>query len=316
VFKLDSAGTETVLHSFTGGADGASPHAGLIRDAQGNLYGTTLSGGASDYGTVFRVTATGTETVLYRFTGADGASPYAGLIRDAQGNLYGTTYGGGTYGNGTVFKVTLTGTETVLYSFTGGADGGNSVAGLIRDAQGNLYGTTQIGGAYGYGTAFKLTPTGTQTVLHSFSVVDGAYPLALIGDGKGIFYGVSGGGAVDSGKVFKLTLTGKEKVLYSFTGGVDGSVPLGIVRDPEGNLYGTTSYGGDLNGCNSNPPYGCGVVFKLTPTGTETILYSFIGGTDGQRPFAAPIRDAQGNLYGTTYFGGAYGYGTVFKVIP
>jgi uncharacterized repeat protein (TIGR03803 family) len=117
-------------------------------------------------------------------------------------------------------------------------------------------------------------------------------------------------------KVFKLTLTGKEKVLYSFTGGVDGSVPLGIVRDPEGNLYGTTSYGGDLNGCNSNPPYGCGVVFKLTPTGTETILYSFTGGADGQRPLAGPIRDAQGNLYGTTYFGGAYGYGTVFEVIP
>jgi uncharacterized repeat protein (TIGR03803 family) len=163
VFKLSPAGTETVLHSFTG-HDGAHPVAGLIADAAGNLYGTTLEGGASNAcpsgcGTVFKLSPTGSETILHSFTGeGDGAYPYAGLTRDAAGNFYGTANHGGTHGNGVVFKLSPSGTETVLHSFTGGADGGPPSAGLVRDPAGNLYGTTANGGASGYGVVFKLTP--------------------------------------------------------------------------------------------------------------------------------------------------------------
>jgi uncharacterized repeat protein (TIGR03803 family) len=156
VFKLDTTGTETVLYSFTGGADGGSPAAGLIRDSAGNLYGTTELGGVSGAGVVFKLDTTGTETVLHSFTGPGGENPYAGLIADSAGNLYGTTYGGGASGSGVVFKLDTTGTETVLYSFTGGADGGSPVAGLIRDSAGNLYGTTYEGGTSDAGVVFKL----------------------------------------------------------------------------------------------------------------------------------------------------------------
>jgi uncharacterized repeat protein (TIGR03803 family) len=158
VFRLDTTGAETVLHSFSG-RDGQNPYAGLVRDAAGNFYGTTQNGGG-DFaaGTVFKLDTTGKETVLHSFTGgSDGANPYAGLIRDAAGNFYATTFTGGAYGFGTVFKLDATGNETVLYSFTGGADGGHSRAGLIRDAAGNLYGTTGLGGAFSLGTVFKLS---------------------------------------------------------------------------------------------------------------------------------------------------------------
>jgi len=152
------AQTFTVLHSFTGGTDGASPQGGLVRDKAGNLYGTTASGGASGNGVVFKLDTTGTETVLHSFTGPDGTLPYAGLVGDKAGNLYGTTAFGGTLGDGTVFKVDTTGTETVLHSFTG-ADGGEPLwAALVRDKAGNLYGTTYGNGTFGYGVVFKLTP--------------------------------------------------------------------------------------------------------------------------------------------------------------
>src|SRR5271157_830687 len=230
--------TESVLHSFPGSPDGANPYAGLVRDAQGNLYGTTVNGGAQAKGTVFKVDATGNETVLYSFTGAggDGASPTGLLVRDAQGNLYGTTVFGGASGKGTVFKVDATGNETVLYSVTGaGGDGANPEAGVVQDAQGNLYGTTAYGGAGNCS--------------------------------NGSFYGC--------GAVFKVDTTGNETVLYSFTGtGGDGAEPAGLVRDGQGNLYGTTSAGGDL-ACRA--PAGCGTVFKVDTTGNETVLYSFTG---------------------------------------
>src|SRR5580704_3816247 len=218
VFKLGKYGKETVLYSFTGGADGANPYAGLIFDAQGNLYGTTVYGGdltcplfQSGCGTVFKLGKHGKETVLHSFTGgADGASPYAGLIFDAQGNLYGTTNKGGASGAGVVFKLGKYGKETVLYSFTGGADGANPYAGLIFDAQGNLYGTTNKGGASGAGVVFKLGlgKNGKETVLYSFTGgADGANPYAgLIFDAQGNLYGTTRkGGASDAGTVFKLT---------------------------------------------------------------------------------------------------------------
>jgi len=275
--------TYTVLHEFKGyPTDGANPfQEHLIGDSAGNLYGTTYSGGASGYGVVFKLDTTGTESVLYSFTGgADGASPYAALLQDSAGNLYGTATGGGIggcipNGCGVVFKLDTTGTETVLYSFTGGTDGGYPGAGLIQDAAGNLYSTTFDGGASGAGVVFKLDTTGTETVL------------------------------------------------YSFTRGADGGGPkAGLIRDSAGNLYGTTASGGASSGCGG----GCGVVFKLDTTGTETVLHSFTGGAGGAGPSGGLSQDSTGNLYGTAEYDGVFsgddckvsflGCGVVFKLQP
>jgi uncharacterized repeat protein (TIGR03803 family) len=312
---MSAAGKKKALYNFTGtGGDGAFPEYGtLVRDSSGNLYGTTAAGGIRDQfcmfscGTVFKVDASGKETVLYSFTGTggDGYGPWAGLVRDSAGNLYGTTPYGGAYNWGTVFKVDPTGKETVLYSFTGGSDGGYPWAGLVRDAKGNLYGTTL------FGTVFKVDPTGTLTVLYTFTgPPDGLGPQAgLIRDSAGNLYGTTyGGGTGGYGTVFKINPQGQETVLYSFTGGVDGGRPRrsSLVRDSTGNLYGTTWLGGSSD---------FGVVFKLDTTGTETVLHSF-SGSDGKIPYGTLALDKAGNLYGTTYEGGAYGGGVVFKIAP
>ena len=259
VFKLAPDGTETVLHSFQGHPDGWSPLAGLVLDMEGNLYGTTEDSGL---GKVFEVTASGTEKVLYSFHDTpDGAAPEATLVFDKQGNLYGTTGFGGEYGCfggagcGTVFKLAPDGTETVLYSFTGGADGAWPRAGLVLDEQGNLYGTTFVGGsgcgAEGCGTVFQMTPTGTEAILHSFDDSDGANPTGgLVFDAKGNLYGTtSSGGAYGWGTVFKLTPSGgnwKETVLHSFKSS-DGAAPYGRLLLKGGILYGTTAGGGAHN---------------------------------------------------------------------
>lgn len=324
------AQTYKLLYSFQGPPDGSNPYAGLIHDAKGNLYGTTRGGGASGPGTAFALSKTGKETVLYSFTGgADGAYPLAGLFRDSKGSLYGTTEGTlagnncSGYACGNVFKLSKAGKETVLHTFCSEkncTDGFFPFAGLIQDAKGNLYGTTELGGSsticsgYGCGVVFKLSKTGVETVLHSFCVqsgcADGAIPPvgSLIQDAKGNLYGTTNqGGAYGWGTVFKLSSTGKEKVLYSFKGGSDGSNPFaGVIQDAKGNLFGTTYSGG---------AYNAGTVFKLSKTGQETVLYSFKGGdTDGANPSGGVSQDNQGNLYGTTYYGGASGAGTVFKV--
>jgi uncharacterized repeat protein (TIGR03803 family) len=217
VFKLDTTGMETVLYSFSG-TDGAIPDTSLVRDTQGNLYGTTGNGGAYNLGTVFKVDATGNETVLHSFTGTggDGANTFAGLVRDAPGNLYGTTAFGGDLshcngrGCGIVFKVDKTGKETVLYSFTG-PDGALPTAGLVRDAQGSLYGATGEGGASNQGVVFRLDLTGKVTVLYSFTEMggDGSLPAAtLLQDAHGNLYGTTTwgglGGISGHGTVFKL----------------------------------------------------------------------------------------------------------------
>jgi len=283
VFKVSPTGVETLLHIFTGGADGANPKASLIRDASGNLYGTAFAGGSGSCpggcGVVFKLSPQGTETVLYAFTGgADGGNPKAGLIQDAAGNFYGTTFlrGGPKpcawygYGCGTVFELSPAGLETVLYSFKGAADGGNSEAGLIRDAAGNLYGTALNGGHSGYGAVFELSPTGTETVL------------------------------------------------YSFSNGTNGGNPnAGLIQDAAGNLYGTSFYGLSTGICTG----GCGTVFEVSSTGKETVLHSFAGGADGANPSGSLIQDAAGNFYGTASRGGSlatwpYGSGVVFKLAP
>jgi|SRR5215831_825365 len=260
VFKLDPAGTETVLHNFGSTPDGTIPEGKLVRDAQGNLYGVTVGGGAYRGGTVFSVDPAGNETVLYSFRGgADGDGPYGGLVMDAHGSLYGTTSSGGTLGAGTVFKLDLTGSKTVLYNF-GGPDGQYPRGSLIRDGAGNLYGITFFGGAYDKGTVFKLDSAGTETVLHSFSGgADGGLPTAgVIGDAAGNLYGTTSDGGVHFyGTIFALDPIGNLTVLYSFRDGPDGGRPFaGLLRTAGGALYGVTAIGG---------PYEYGTVFRVTP---------------------------------------------------
>jgi len=260
-----------------------------VLDAQGNLYGITYNGGTSDYGTVFKVDTTGTETVLHSFAGSgagDGQGPSGGVVLDPQGNLYGTTAEGGAHctqsgfaGCGTVFKIDAAGKETVLYSFAGkqGKDGQLPDGGVVLDPQGNLYGTTSGGGVYcakgdlpGCGTVFKIDNSGTETVLHSFA-----------------------------GRI-----------------GNDGKIPGGVVLNLQGNLFGTTFYGGDGRkpGCLS----GCGTVFEVDASGNETVLYTFNGKTgEGDLPSPPLSRDLLGNLYGTTFSTelDEVGYGNVFALL-
>jgi uncharacterized repeat protein (TIGR03803 family) len=212
VFKIDKNGKESVLYSFNGDGQGPnSPWGGVIRDAAGNLYGTTANGGTSFGGVVFKLETTGALTVLHNFDTQtqDGYFPAGNLVRDAAGNLYGTTEFGGTSGSGTVFKVNASGNETVLHNFAGGtADGGLPfLSGLLRDAKGNLYGVTDEGGAFSFGTVYKLDPAGKETILHSFNGKDGKIPYGtLIMDHAGNLYGTTnGGGAHNAGVVFELT---------------------------------------------------------------------------------------------------------------
>jgi len=322
VFELSSGGKKTIFHSFSGQPDGALPESGVVRDKEGNLYGTTCCGGATNHGTVYKVSPAGVETVLHNFQGPpDGWGPVGGLVRDREGNLYGTTSMGGTgncnggYGCGTVFEVSANGSEQVLYSFTGQSDGYTPLAGLLHDGKGNLYGTTVIGGIYSVGTVYKLTRSGWLTVLHSFAGADGANPTAvLVSDKAGNLYGTTGdGGTNNMGTVFEITTKGVEKVLYSFAGGSsDGSYPrAGVARDANGNLYGTTYSGGSANK---------GTVFKVTPAGVETILHSFTDSPDGANPVNKVTLGAHGDIYGMTFWGGdtacSNGCGVVFKLTP
>jgi uncharacterized repeat protein (TIGR03803 family) len=255
------------------------------------------------------------EIVLYTFAGGtiDGAYPYSTLVRDGHGNFYGTTLAGGATALwGTVFSLTPRGKEKILHSFTDKQDGGSPNPGLFLDAQGSLYGPTSGGGATGNGTVFKVTAQGALSVLYSFTGgTDGKWPQAgVVADAKGNLYGTTYyGGAHNAGVVFKVTPAGAESVLHHFTGKADGGNPLtgALVRDAHGHLYGTTSTGGAAS---------YGTVFELMPNGTLKTLHTFEGGADGAAPQAGVFRAANGNLYGTTGYGGAYNFGTVFELAP
>jgi len=334
VFEISGAGHETILHTFTGNPDGTAPWGGLLRDVEGNLYGTTAYGGAFNFGTVFKITKAGEESVLYSFAGPpnDGGNPFAGLILDSEGNLYGTTLFGGSgdctgaagqKGCGTIFKVSPSGAESVLHNFEGGEDGVYPGSPLVRDSSGNLYGTTEQGGqancndfaANGCGTVFMLSSDGVETVLHGFSgaPMDGEYPRGVILVGGNLYGTTELGGAYSGGSVFEVTGSGSENLLYSF-GGVanDGLNPAaGLVWGGASRFFGTTTIGGGP-GCLD----GCGVVFAVTKTGKEKTLFSFSNINVGCIPYAPLIQDAAGYLYGTTSNCGSTGEGAVFVLKP
>ena len=324
VFRITPDGSETILHAFAGGCDGAEPSEKLVADKVGNMYGTT-DGSRDCGGTIYKITPDGTETILYTFKdnkkhilGATG-----GLVFDDKGNLYGAAAGGDpngcTVGCGVVFKLSPKGKISVLYNFKGGSDGFLPEGDLIIDKAGNLYGTTFNGGDtgcsdYGCGIVFKIAPNGSETVLYSFQGgSDGDLPeTGVVADKVGNLYGTTGGGGsgLSAGTVFKLTPDGKETVLHSFQG-TDGDFPRArVVLDKKGNLYGTTVYGGST-GCHGK---GCGVVFKVAPDGTETVLHAFDPYKEGVFPSAGLYLGKDGDLYGTTLNGGGNGNGVVFRV--
>ncbi|MHB8455976.1 MAG: choice-of-anchor tandem repeat GloVer-containing protein [Acidiferrobacterales bacterium] len=366
--------SEAILYNFgaPNSGDANKPSSDLVMDSNGNLYGTTIAGGANNTGAVFKITPSGTETILHNFgpigTTSDGTGPStSSLVLDGSGNLYGTTQNGGLYGGGTVFKITPSGTETILYNFPGTSFPGSDfpVGHLAIDGSGNLYGTTQMGGSTGKGTVFEITPSGTETILYNFSGPVpggglGAPTIGLVMDSSGNLYGAANEAGFASGYglcgttstptvvVFKLTPSGNISTgsctyslselmidssgnlygttpnsngeiykitpslvaysIYSFSGDKNSSGTINhsdLLMDGSGNLYGTTSN----DGAN-----GVGSVFKLTPAGAETTVYSFKNSGDGAFPMAGLVMDSSGNLYGTTSLGGTNGGGTVFKI--
>ena len=323
------AQTYTVLYSFTGGADGANPSAQLILDPSSNLYGTTGFGGylacvqghGSGCGVVFKLDGSDKETVLFTFTlGGQGLFP-GGVIRDKAGNIYGTAGEGGGKNFGVVFKLFTDGQERVLHSFKDSTiDGANPDGNLLRDAAGDVYGTACVGGASGGGTIFKVHDSHETTLYNFTGMGDGGCPGGLTWDADGNLAGTAywrGSTSCNAGcgVIFKLNKGGGEfTVLHSFSG-TDGANPTGsLVRGATGDLWGATSFGGGT-GCGGA---GCGVVFKLGTTGRSTVLHSF-SGTDGAIPNGSLLRDAAGNLYGTTFAGGGTGCGgagcgVVFKL--
>jgi uncharacterized protein (TIGR03437 family) len=333
VFKITPAGAFTSLYTFPTYVNSLSASLGaqgLVQGSDGNFYGTTLNGtNAMDHrGTVFKITPTGTLTILTNFEQSPfPAYPSGGVIQATDGNFYGTTNAGGAANQGTVFKLTPDGVLTVIYSFIennpiGGPNpnGAEPVAGLVQATDGNFYGMAAAGGQFGVGTVFKITPAGVLTLLHTFgsSSTDGELPQdGLIQAKDGNLYGTTRTSGTGKGWIFEITPEGVLTPIYIFgSAPPDGEGPAGnLLQAADGNFYGTTGTGG-TGGCRDtlNDVTGCGTIFRVTPSGTETILYNFgANPNDGQYPDAGLIQDADGNFYGTTSAGGAGGDGTVFK---
>jgi uncharacterized repeat protein (TIGR03803 family) len=252
-----------------------------------------------------------TESVLCSFNGKDGSLPGQRLTIDSAGNLFGSTVGNFP-SIGSIFKLTPSGQLKVLYRFTDGRQRLFTTGKLVLDKNGNLTGVDQTGGSSGNGSIFRLTQSGVFTVLYSFTGgSDGAFPNGVVSDSQGNLYGTTNlGGAFGQGTVFEFTPAHGVKVLYSFQGKSDGGEPFdsALYRDSQGNLYGTTMFdGGRIS---------FGVVFKVTADGTESVLHTFTGGSDGARPKGSLIADSSGNLYGTTSSGGGLRGGTVFQITP
>jgi uncharacterized repeat protein (TIGR03803 family) len=356
----------STLVAFDYSTTGANPKAVLAVDAQHNVYGTTSAGNATrdNAGTVFEMAASNNALTTINFLGTasnQGGDPEAGVVRDASGNLFGTTATAGLYGLGTVYEIPA-GTTTILtlHSFSGGSDGSSPSTGLVLDAHGNIFGTTN-GGTADLGTIFEIPAGGFLQTLALFLAANGSHPSDLTIDAQGNLYGTSEFGANGYGTVFEVPAgSGSINTLYAFTGGTDGANPLGgVVRDTYGDIFGTASSGGtagdgtvfeiqangtfgavsfdSTKGTGSDPvgdlaidarndvfgttygggANGNGTAFEI-PGGANNFstIYSFTGGSDGATPVAGPSLDSQGDIYGTTYQGGAHGAGTIFKLVP
>ena len=354
IFKITPGGKLTMLYGFCyqypltdSCNDGVDPQAGLVQASDGNFYGTTSQGGLGGVGTLFRITPEGALTTLYAFCTQgspatecpDGFSPYGVLVQGSDGDLYGTTMLGGPNNAGTVFRISLSGALTTLHRFDG-TDGSEPYAGLVQATDGNFYGTTFGGGAYGDGAIFRITPEGTLTTLYSFCAQsgcpDGAGPVAgLVQGSDGNFYGTTSSGGIIGGTAFRVTPEGSLTTLYSFCSQFDPATGLcmdgiypsaGLVQGSDGNFYGTTA-----NSITSTEAYWLetefgGTVFKITPSGSLSTLYSFclkphVVCSDGNMPSAALVQGTDGDFYGTTYQGGVNpgcfsgeGCGAVFKL--
>jgi uncharacterized repeat protein (TIGR03803 family) len=319
-----AGGQETLVYSFgpASGTDGHNPSGGVMLASDGYLYGTTYGGGTNGTGTVFKLSTSGAESILYSFAvnggaGGDARFPLGGVAMDSSGNLWGTaSYGGNdNHGNGTVFEISASGTESLYSLVTSTIAGELPCSTLIVDTAGNIYGTTNGGGTSGAGTVFKIS-SGVTSILYSFSAAaptNGPY-AGLITDGFGNFYGTTENTGPHGSEVFKITGSGVESSLYSFTSRADGFDPVGLLaRDSAGNLYGTTRYGGANDAGGKVGVSSPGTVFKLSPSGAKTTLWNF-GQNDGANPSGSVILDSSGNLFGTTNGGGKYGKGTLFKI--
>jgi uncharacterized repeat protein (TIGR03803 family) len=329
VFRYGPDGRETLIYAFSGGADGGVPSGPLSVDQDGNLYGTAAQGGAGNFGVVFKIAPNGTETVLHAFAGgpADGAYPAGGVTFGPDNSLYGTAGGGGTANRGVVFALRPKGKLDILHSFAGGPkDGLEPASGVIFDAQGNLYGTTPLGGPGSQdlqppccGTVYKISATGHFALLYAFHTdCDGAGPESPpVLDSAGNLYGATPTlGCTDGqneawGVIYKVTPSGTETVLHAFTESPDGASPFStLILGKQGEIYGTTANGGVLDQ---------GTVFEITADGTEEVLHAFQGGRDSQTPYAGLVADPalSGDLYGTTsglFSRNGTGYGTIFKI--
>jgi uncharacterized repeat protein (TIGR03803 family) len=324
VYQFNTVNTVTDLAAATV-TSGTSSRGELLFANDGNFYAAMSAGGANAVGAIMRVTPSGTATVMHSFKGdaTEGITPFSGPIQASDGNLYGTTYYGGTQNIGTVYKLALDGTFTNLYSFTTTSQGPYyPYTGLVQGPDGALYGTALQGGTSKLGAIYRITTDGTFTVLLNFTGANGSNPEGQLVVGQdGALYGTTlTGGTADRGTLFKITTGGTHTLLYSFpaltTGGVNGrstnavgSNPrAGLKVGPDGAFYGTTYQGG---------PSGQGTLFKMTPTGTVTLLHDFAGSpSDGAFPISPVSFGADGTLYGTTISGGYSGLGVAWRLSP
>jgi uncharacterized repeat protein (TIGR03803 family) len=355
-FRVTPSGSVKVLHNFCAEQDcrdGEYAVAGLLQANDGSIYGTTSLGGASNFGTVFKMTPAGKLSTLYSFCSqagcTDGEYPEAGLIQGTDGNLYGEAVNGGafgggcgSYGCGTLFKITPQGTLTTLYTFCvqpndNCTDGELPIGGLIQGTDGSFYGTTASGGnsetcANGCGTVFRLTTEGVLTTLYTFcslqNCADGVSPHSGVIEGSdGNFYGTTSAGGMQycgpygagCGTVFRITAEGALTTLHAFDDTDGAQVFAGVAQGTDGNFYGTTYSGGAYDSCFGT----CGTIFEITPSGQLTTLYNFCSQAncaDGDNPLAGLAQGTDGKFYGTTYQGGmdsftcTFGCGTIFSV--
>jgi len=310
IFVMSPSGSIRILKQFNSTTEGAYPHGELIKGTDGSFYGMCSSGGSTSYGTIFKITTAGVFTLLKTFAfSADGSNPRGHLVQAKDGNFYGITYGGGANGYGTIFKMTPAGAFTVLRSLNKTTDGSNCYGSLTEGKDGNLYGMTYAGGSLGYGTIFKITTSGTFTVLRNLnSATDGAYSQSdLTQATDGNFYSMCySGGTYGNGTIFKITTTGAFTVLKHFASSKDGGSPYGnLFQHTDGNLYGMTRTGTAGN---------AGGIFKITTAGVYTQLHSFVAATEGTTANGGLIQGKDGNLYGLASAGGTLRGGTAFKI--